>query len=115
MYPRSVTSRKGLCVGVALVGALGCDSPSPTPAVDAAVADARDAASDVGGAALATFHGVPVRGWDRSMPEVDAIGYEVDLTVDEATAKMETFRGELRGLFFLARRRARGISTRLCF
>ena len=48
---------------------------------------------------IATFRGVPVRGWDRSMPEVDAIGYEVDLTVDESTAGAETFRGELRGLF----------------
>jgi aminopeptidase N len=90
-------------VAVALCGALGCDTqPTVAPTLDAAPADARDAAAESaadGGGALATFHGVPVRAWDRTMPEVDAIGYEVDLTVDESSAKAETFRGELRGLF----------------
>lgn len=88
---------------IALLGALGCDAqPAAPPRVDAAPVDGSDAAGDAAadaGAVIATFHGVPVRGWDRSMPEVDAIGYEVDLTVDESTAEAETFRGELRGLF----------------
>ncbi len=113
VYPRRVTSWKAGCAGAALVGALGCDAaPTTAPTTDAARADAKgDATGDVGradavvdaGPALATFHGVAVRGWDRSMPEVDAIGYEVDLTVDESTAGAETFRGELRGLFVATR------------
>lgn len=96
------------------LGALsGCQETPAAPVPRDASVDVGDSAADVAldvvgdaaddAATIATFHGVPVRRWDRAMPDVDAIGYEVDLTVDESTAGMETFRGELRGLFVATR------------
>lgn len=107
--------RSGWCF-VAAMGLAACDQAAATP-VDAGIspatdaprvdasADARaDASADAGTLTNAmTFHGLPVRTWDRAMPDVDAIGYDVDLRVDESTAGAETFRATLRGVFVATR------------
>jgi aminopeptidase N len=94
-----------LLAGLAALAAVGCERSVAAP-TDAATEVKRDAAAEVGsdgGAPLASFRGVAVRTWDRELPEVDAIGYEIDVAVDESTPRAEVFRGELRGLFVATR------------
>lgn len=55
-------------------------------------------ASDDDEAALTSFHGVSVE-VDRSMPEVDAIGYELDLAVTDSTPGREAYRATSVGKF----------------
>jgi aminopeptidase N len=45
------------------------------------------------------FRGTQVGAVDASMPDVDAIGYEVDIRVDESTAKKESYRATVKGTF----------------
>lgn len=88
----------------------GCEQAAATP-VDAAAPLADVARGDVvvvsadGGTVTnaMTFHGLPVREWDHAMPDVDAIGYDVDLRVDESTPGAETFQATLRGVFIATR------------
>jgi aminopeptidase N len=47
------------------------------------------------------FHGQPVREFDRSMPEVDAIAYEVAIDLDDTTVGAETYRATATDSFFV--------------
>ncbi|MDB4931857.1 MAG: metallopeptidase [Myxococcaceae bacterium] len=76
-------------------------SPVPAPTVDAAPADAADAAADA--PAGLSFRGRPLGEPDRAMPDVDAIGYELDLAVTDATPGAEAFRATLRATFLATR------------
>ncbi|MBI5514966.1 MAG: hypothetical protein HY909_14415 [Deltaproteobacteria bacterium] len=49
------------------------------------------------------FRGVNVRSYDRSLPDVDAVGYEIDVAVDDRNPGRETFRAAVRGTFVATR------------
>jgi aminopeptidase N len=91
----------------ALTALAGCESTSSAQGVDARVsadaADVTDGSDGSDAAGAASFHGVPITAWDRAMPDVDAIGYEVDLRVDESTAGSEAFTAQVRGVFVATR------------
>lgn len=82
-----------------LLAACKTAGPVPTPTVDAASADAP---ADAAPGAL-TFRGRALGAADRTIPDVDAIGYELDLAVTDATPRAEAFRATLRGTFLATR------------
>jgi aminopeptidase N len=49
------------------------------------------------------FRGVKNAQVDMSMPDVDAIGYEIDLRIDESKPEKETYRATTRGTFVATR------------
>jgi aminopeptidase N len=107
------------------VGPLACGTQVGTnPPDDAADAAPMDAATDtVATDAVATddgatadettapdvptpvtaFRGVPIRSADRGLEDVDAIGYEVDLAVDDATPGRESYRAVTRATLLALR------------
>ena len=82
-----------------LLAACKTASPVPAPTLDAAPADAP---TDAAPAPL-TFRGQALGTPDRTIPDVDAIGYELDLAVTDATPGAEAFRATLRGTFLATR------------
>ena len=103
--PVSTAPARAVALALALA-ACKTASPVPAPTVDAApVADASADASPTDAAApgALSFRGQALGAPDRSMPEVDAIGYELDLAVSDATPGAEAFRATLRGTFLATR------------
>lgn len=82
-----------------------CSSSNPpvnSPAdartsTDASAGDAPDANDP------RMFLGQRIDGYDRAMPDVDAIGYDLDITVDDSKSERETYRAELTGAFVATR------------
>ncbi len=107
MLPRVTTAHTRAALVALLLSACKTASPVPT-SVDAAVADVPslapvDAAAPVDAPAGLTFRGQALGEPDRTIPDVDAIGYELDLAVTDATPRSETFRATLRGTFLATR------------
>jgi hypothetical protein len=90
--------------------ALGCATTPPSPDVlrhapDGAVsADATADAPADAPRVLGTFHGRSFDRYDPTLPEVDAIGYELDLRVDDAAPGMDRFSATLAGTFVATER-----------
>lgn len=113
-----MTSRFAAVGLLASLATLSCESAPPVNApVDAAVSsgdaapdatpDATpDAAVDATPAAL-TFRGQALGAPDRTLTDVDAIGYDVTLALDNNTAGSESYRAEVTGTFLATRALAR--------
>lgn len=88
-----------------LLAACKTASPVPAPQVDASLSDAPSLApADAADASSTlTFRGQALGAPDRTIPDVDAIGYELDLAVTDATPGSETFRATLRGTYVATR------------
>lgn len=66
------------------------------------------AADDGGEAAtededLSSFHGARVAGYDETLPDVDAIGYDIDLTAVNATRGREAYAAKVKGTYVATR------------
>lgn len=49
--------------------------------------------------ALSSFHGKRIDGYDRTLPDVDAIGYDIELAVDERAPGSEAYTASVTGTF----------------
>lgn len=103
--PVSIAPSPALALSLALAA---CKTAAPVPAPTVDAAPIADASADAGPADAAapgalSFRGQGLGAPDRSMPEVDAVGYELDLAVTDATPGAEAFRATLRGTFLATR------------
>ncbi len=90
-------ARSGIVVVACVVG---CSGPKTTPTMHAGpalVVEPQRREEEL------VFHGNSVRDYDRNLPDVDAIGYDADLAVDEARPGHETFRATVIGSFIATR------------
>lgn len=102
MLPGVTIAHSRAALVALLLSACKTASPVPAPMVDASPADApTDAAVDA--SSVLTFRGRALGEPDRTIPDVDAVGYELDLAVTDATLGAETFRATLRGTFLATR------------
>ncbi|MBI5517990.1 MAG: M1 family metallopeptidase [Deltaproteobacteria bacterium] len=122
--PTSLWSR---VLGVAFVGAFGCNGGPAPPVLDSGAMDLGvtdlgaetsmapgdvplDGATGDGAptdsppsSTARMFRGQPLGMPDRTLQDVDAVGYDLDLALDDASPGMETYRATLLGVFIATR------------
>ncbi|MEO6573907.1 MAG: hypothetical protein ABIP89_08710, partial [Polyangiaceae bacterium] len=90
-------SRIAVTVAAFAVASAGCAGPNAAPAARPKP-ERVDAPQDG-----LVFHGKSIRDYDHDLPDVDAIGYDADIAIDEAHTGHETFRATMIGSFIATR------------